>query len=65
MEREDLPTLRAMGFEDDELRELGLWDVATGAPGDLAEMYVRRSKKKDTMSALRQMVREMCAHAAA
>lgn len=64
MEREDLPTLRAMGFEDDELRELGLWDVATGAPGDLAEMYVRRSKKKDTMSALRQMVREMCAHAA-
>lgn len=64
MEREDLPTLRALGFEDEELKELGLWLPATGTPADLAEMYVRRSKKKDTLAALRQQVREMCAHAA-
>ncbi|MFF7704266.1 recombinase family protein [Streptomyces lydicus] len=63
MEREDLSTLRAMGFKDDELRDLGLWEVATGTPADLAEMYVRRSKKKDTLSSLRQQIREMCAHA--
>lgn len=64
MEREDLPNLRALGFEDDELKTLGLWDVVTGDPADLAEMYVRRSKKKDTLSALREHVRRMCAHAA-
>ncbi|MEK2473056.1 recombinase family protein [Streptomyces noursei] len=63
MEREDLPTLRALGFEDDELKRLGIWDVAVGDPGALAEMYVRRSKKKDTLSSLRQQVREMCGHA--
>ncbi len=63
MEREDLATLRALGFKDDELRDLGLWEVATGSPVDLAEMYVRRSKKKDTLASLRQQVREMCGHA--
>ncbi|MFJ9429608.1 recombinase family protein [Streptomyces sp. NPDC101490] len=63
MEREDLPNLRALGFEDDELKTLGLWDVVTGDPADLAEMYVRRSKKKDTLSALREQVRRMCWHA--
>ncbi|MDX2804862.1 recombinase family protein [Streptomyces scabiei] len=63
MEREDLPNLHALGFEDDELKALGLWEPVTGNPGDLAEMYVRRSKKKDTLSALREQVRRMCAHA--
>ncbi|MFD9535584.1 recombinase family protein [Streptomyces sp. NPDC060010] len=63
MEREDLPALRALGFEDDELKELGLWLPATGEPATLAEMYVRRSKKKDSLSALRAMVRQMCAKA--
>ncbi|MFE0789146.1 recombinase family protein [Streptomyces mutabilis] len=63
MEREDLPNLRALGFEDEELQRLGLWEPATGAPTDLAEMYVRRSKKKDTLSALREQVRRMCWHA--
>uniref|UniRef100_A0AAU2VZ34 Uncharacterized protein n=1 Tax=Streptomyces sp. NBC_00008 TaxID=2903610 RepID=A0AAU2VZ34_9ACTN len=51
MEREDLPNLRALGFEDDELMALGLWEPVTGSPTDLAEMYVRRSKKKDTLRA--------------
>ncbi|MFI9152843.1 recombinase family protein [Streptomyces sp. NPDC053367] len=60
MEREDLPALRALGFEDDELKELGLWEPATGEPAALAEMYVRRSKKKDTLSSLRAHVRIMC-----
>jgi DNA invertase Pin-like site-specific DNA recombinase len=60
MERQDLPALRALGFEDDELRALGLWQAATGEPSALAEMYVRRSKKKDTLSSLRAQVRQMC-----
>ncbi|MGW2038607.1 recombinase family protein [Streptomyces virginiae] len=63
MEREDLPTLRALGFEETELKHLGLWEPANGLPVDLAEMYVRRSKKKDTLSSLREQVRRMCAHA--
>lgn len=63
MEREDLPNLCALGFEDEELLELGLWEPVTGNPADLAEMYVRRSKKKDTLSALREQVRRMCWHA--
>ncbi|GHA78202.1 hypothetical protein GCM10010512_05940 [Streptomyces thermoviolaceus subsp. thermoviolaceus] len=63
MEREDLPALRALGFEDDELKELDLWEPAAGTPAELAEMYVRRSKKKDSLSALREQVRRMCAHA--
>ncbi len=65
MEREDLPTLRALGFEEAELRELDLWEPASGTPATLAEMYVRRSKKKDTLSTLREQVRRICAHAAA
>ncbi|MET8693192.1 recombinase family protein [Streptomyces bauhiniae] len=63
MERQDLPALRALGFEDGELKELGLWEPATGEPATLAEMYVRRSKKKDTLAALRAQVRQMCAQA--
>ncbi|MFJ7277435.1 recombinase family protein [Kitasatospora sp. NPDC098663] len=63
MEREDLPALRALGFKDDELKELGLWEPVTGDPTSLAEMYLRRSKKKDTLAALRAMVRQMCAQA--
>ncbi|MFG3025806.1 recombinase family protein [Streptomyces sp. NPDC048254] len=61
MHRDDYPALRALGFEDDELKELGLWTPAVGAPAELAEMYVRRSKKKDSLSALREQVRRMCA----
>lgn len=45
MHRDDYPALRALGFEDDELKELGLWTPAVGSPAELAEMYVRRSKK--------------------
>lgn len=63
MERDDYPALRALGFEDDELKELGLWEVYTGDPATLAEMYVRRSKKKDTLAMLRSMVKQMCAQA--
>ncbi|MEU2605941.1 recombinase family protein [Streptomyces albus] len=63
MEREDRPALRTLGFEETELKELGLWEPATGTPADLIEMYVRRSKKKDTLSSLREQVRRMCAHA--
>ncbi|MFD8974652.1 recombinase family protein [Streptomyces sp. NPDC059593] len=60
MERHDRPTLRAMGFKDDEIRELGLWEVATGDPATLAEAYIRRSKKKDTLTTLREHLRDLC-----
>ncbi|MCT9112723.1 recombinase family protein, partial [Streptomyces mirabilis] len=60
MERQDLPALRALGFEDDELKTLGLWEPATGEPADLAEAYIRRSKAKDTVSALRGHLRDIC-----
>lgn len=60
MERNDLPTLRALGFDDEELQRLGLWDIPTGDPADMAEAYIRRSKKKDTLSALREHLRDIC-----
>ncbi|MFC9285341.1 recombinase family protein [Streptomyces sp. NPDC057052] len=63
MERDDRPALLSLGFEDEELKELGLWEPVIGDPAELAEMYVRRSKKKDTLSALREQVRRMCAQA--
>ncbi|GGQ23328.1 hypothetical protein GCM10010266_53220 [Streptomyces griseomycini] len=63
MHRDDYPVLSALGFEDDELKELGLWEPAIGSPADLAEMYVRRSKKKDSLSSLREQVRRMAARA--
>ncbi|MDX3385573.1 recombinase family protein [Streptomyces niveiscabiei] len=60
MERDDLPTMRALGFEEEELRALGLWDVATGDPADLAEAYIRRSKKSDDLASLRGHIRDIC-----
>ncbi|MFC9467709.1 recombinase family protein [Streptomyces coelicoflavus] len=60
MERDDLPTLRALGFEDEELCALGLWDVPTGEPSDLAEAYIRRSKRSDDLASLRAHVRDIC-----
>ncbi|WP_329101134.1 recombinase family protein [Streptomyces sp. NBC_01439] len=64
MERTDLPTLRALGFEDEELQRIGLWEVAEGASADLAEAYIRRSKKRDDLSTLRAHVRDICRTAA-
>ncbi|MFE9256190.1 recombinase family protein [Streptomyces sp. NPDC006879] len=65
MERDDLATLRALGFKDEELKTLGLWDVPTGKPADLAEAYIRRSKKRDDLATLRAHVRDVCRTAAA
>ncbi|MFD5188963.1 recombinase family protein [Streptomyces sp. NPDC058357] len=64
MERDDLPTLRALGFKDEELRTLRLWEPATGDPGDVAEAYIRRSKKRDDLATLRAHVRDVCRTAA-
>lgn len=60
MEREDLPTLRALGFEDTELQRLLLWEITTDDPSDLAEAYIRRSKKRDDLATLRAHVRDVC-----
>ncbi|MFD3834778.1 recombinase family protein [Streptomyces sp. NPDC058642] len=65
MERNDLPTLRALGFEDSELQGLGLWEPATGDPAALAEAYIRRSKRSDDLVTLRAHVRDVCRAAAA
>lgn len=65
MERDDLPTLRALGFEDEELQRLGLWEPGTGGPADLAEAYIRRSKKRDDLATLRAHVRDVSRAAAA
>ncbi|MDO0914184.1 recombinase family protein [Streptomyces sp. DT2A-34] len=65
MERDDLPTLRALGFKDEELRALGLWEPATGDPASLADAYIRRSKKRDDLATLRAHVRDVCRAAAA
>ncbi|MEU0804341.1 recombinase family protein [Streptomyces sp. NPDC005970] len=64
MERDDLPTLRALGFEDEELRALRLWEPATGDPAELAEVYIRRSKKRDDVATLRAHIRDVCRAAA-
>ncbi|MGI5347058.1 recombinase family protein [Streptomyces sp. CA-250714] len=65
MERDDMSTLRALGFEDEELKRLGLWDVPTGPPAELAELYIRRSKKREDQATLRAHVRDVCRAAAA
>ncbi|MFF3819358.1 recombinase family protein [Streptomyces bluensis] len=64
MERDDLSTLRALGFEDEELQQLGLWEIPTGDPAQLTEAYIRRSKKRDDLVTLRQHVRDVCRMAA-
>ncbi|MFF8533341.1 recombinase family protein [Streptomyces sp. NPDC015532] len=65
MTRDDTPTLRALGFSDDEIRELGLWEPAAGEPAQLAEAYIRRSKAKDTLSTLRAHLRDIVRAASA
>ncbi|WP_030244217.1 recombinase family protein [Streptomyces sp. NRRL S-350] len=59
MQRADYQTLRKMGFADDELKELGLWDVPTGDPSELAIAYIRRSQKSDDLTTLRQHLRDI------
>lgn len=56
--RDDYPALKKLGFEDDELRALGLWDIPTGHPSELVELYIRRSKAKEDVATLRGHVRD-------
>ncbi|WAL73099.1 recombinase family protein [Kitasatospora sp. YST-16] len=58
-EREDRAVLLALGFEEAELRELGLWDLVSCAPEDRAEAYVRRSNKREDVTTLRTHVRDI------
>lgn len=64
MQRDDHATLKALGFDDEELARLGLWDVPTGTPGDLADAYIRRSNKRDDVTTLRAHVRDVVRTAA-
>ncbi|MFJ4701970.1 recombinase family protein [Streptomyces sp. NPDC088768] len=60
--REDAKTLKALGFEDGELAELGLERPAVGPPDSLAEVYLRRSKKNEDLATLRGHLRDMVAY---
>lgn len=56
-QREDRETLRALGFEDDEIKSLGLWLPAEGPPSALAEAYIRRSKRSEDLATLKGHLR--------
>ncbi|WP_319144894.1 recombinase family protein [Streptomyces sp. WI03-4A] len=62
LHREDYATLKALGFEDDELKALGLWEPATAPPERLVEAYLRRSKKREDLATMRQHLREIVRH---
>lgn len=62
MQREDYEALRALGFDDDELKVLGLWEPATAPPERLIEAYLRRSKKREDLATMRQHLREIVRH---
>lgn len=58
--REDYQTLsESLGFSDAEIRELGLWEPASGPPTGLAEAYIRRSKKAEDISSLRGHLKDL------
>lgn len=59
MQRDDYKTLKALGFEDSELRKLGLWEPATAPPELLVEAYLRRSKKREDLATMRQHLRQI------
>lgn len=64
--REDRDALtRVLGFDEGELRKLGLWEPAVGAPEELAEAYIRRSKRHEDVATLRNHLRRMCEWATA
>ncbi|MFD7591707.1 recombinase family protein [Kitasatospora sp. NPDC059812] len=58
-ERKDRATLLGLGFEEAELRLLGLWEPAVGPAHTLAEAYIRRSNKRDDVTTLREHVRDV------
>ncbi|PPS86395.1 recombinase family protein [Streptomyces sp. MH60] len=59
MEREDAEELRALGFTDEDLAELGLDKPAVGEPSELADVYLRRSKKREDLATLRGHLRDI------
>ncbi|MFJ9521066.1 recombinase family protein [Kitasatospora sp. NPDC101801] len=61
--RADRATLLGLGFTPAQLADLGLWEVATGTPDELAEGYARRSRKQDDLATLRGHVRDIARRA--
>ncbi|MBC2876343.1 MULTISPECIES: recombinase family protein [Streptomyces] len=59
MRREDSGALKALGFSEDELAALGLDRPAEGAPADLVDVYIRRSKKREDLATLRAHLRDV------
>ncbi|MCQ4082226.1 recombinase family protein [Streptomyces sp. RB6PN25] len=57
--REDQPTLEALGFTAKELAEMGLDKPAEGEPSELLEAYLRRSKKREDLAALRGHLKDI------
>jgi DNA invertase Pin-like site-specific DNA recombinase len=63
MEREDAQTLRALGFSDEELDAMGLLKPAVGAPAELMEAYLRRSKKREDLATMRAHLKDIVRYA--
>lgn len=57
--RADAETLAALGFTPAELADMGLDRPATGEPKGLVEVYLRRSKKREDLAALRGHLKDI------
>ncbi|MEV7523773.1 recombinase family protein [Streptomyces sp. NPDC091371] len=59
MMRADLAALKALGFSEEELVDLGLHHPAVGDPECLVDAYIRRSKKREDLTTLRAHLRDI------
>lgn len=57
--RADADTLAALGFTPDELAAMGLDKPADAEPTGLADVYLRRSKKREDLAALRGHLKDI------
>ncbi|MFC7910639.1 recombinase family protein [Streptomyces nigra] len=57
--RQDHATLVGLGFDREELHELGLDMPATAEPSGLVDAYLRRSNRREDLSTLREHLREV------
>lgn len=58
--REDYATLsEKLRLSDEEIKDLGLWESASGPAERLTEVYIRRSKKREDVATLRGHIRDI------
>lgn len=61
--RADYETLVSLGLSEDDMRSMGLWDVPTGPPETLMDVYLRRSTKREDVATIRGHLRDCVRHA--